>query len=77
MNCMTQTKEVLLKKLQDEIKGIQNAPALLIPNMDNGHEIQVKLSAVQPDCCVPDNAHLMQSSHSTQAWCRSKTNAFC
>ena len=34
---MTQTKEVLLKKLQDEIKGIQNAPPLLIPNMDNGH----------------------------------------
>ena len=36
----TQKKDVLLQKLENEVKGIQNAPALLIPNIDNGHLLE-------------------------------------
>ena len=45
----TQNKPDLKKKLEKEVKGIQNAPALLIPNINNVNLIKsYEILAVEP-----------------------------
>ena len=45
----TQNKTVLEEKLEKEVKGIQNAPALLIPNINNVNLIEsYEILAVEP-----------------------------